>query len=286
LSRELEDIAREAFLVTAGPSLVREVARTLAAHRISVMPLKGVLLQRMVFGEGVFRPISDVDILVAPGRFEEAHAVLISAGFEHVFWERGKWQATLKNPSGFPLGIDLHREVSRTPRSRLTPRGLFERGTTNESLFGVAVRVPSPDDLFAHVLLHGMLHWIRVGRVHHPGDLAAIATRLGLNPEECAQHLARLNLTVHALTLLPLILQKVESTQVRKVLVASGARSHLRERYTSRTISALLSRPNPSGISRRLAGLSLAPSLLEAIELGLADRVRSMDLDVPPPTDH
>lgn len=263
-------------MINAGPRLVREVARTLAPRGIPVMPLKGVLLQRLVYGVSTFRPISDVDILVPPARFLEAHAALVDAGFEHVFWEEGRWQATLKNPGRLPLGIDLHRDVSRTPRSGLTPEGLFGRSKSDESLFGIAVRVPAPCDLFAHVLLHAMLHWLRVGRVHRPEDFSVIAASLSLDEEECARHLADLHLTPHALVFLPMTLRVTESQFVRRLLARAHAHADFRSRCTTRVISSLLAGPDPGIISRRLAGLSLAPSLREAIKAGLTDRARSM----------
>ena len=279
LPSDIEDLAREAFMVEAAPRLVREVARTLAAHGIPVMPLKGVLLQRLVYGDGVFRRISDVDILVPSSCFSEAHTALLRAGFRNVFWEKGRWQATLENPSGIPLGIDLHRNISRTPRSRLTPDRMFERSSGDEGLFGVAVRIPSPYDLFAHVLLHGMLHWLMLGQVHRPRDFSAIAARFSLDEEGCAEYVADLGLATHALAFLPMTLKAVESPFIRGLLAKVHHRADLRGRLTAAAILNVLSNPQTGRISRRLAGLALAPSLPGAIKAGIVDRGRSTFYD-------
>jgi hypothetical protein len=161
-------MARETFLRAAGPALVVEAAEILGARGISVMPLKGVLLQRLVYDPTRFRPIVDVDVLVPEARFGEAYEALRSAGFSEERWEPGGWQVSLKRPNGILLGIDLHHRLSRTVRSRLTGDGLFQRGTRDEELFGIAVTLPSHEDLLAHLLLHATLHWIRYGRLHRP----------------------------------------------------------------------------------------------------------------------
>src|SRR6185295_1848503 len=126
-----------------------------APSGISVMPLKGVLLQKLVYDDAKsFRPIADVDLLVPADRFFEALDLLRARGFTDECWERGEWQVTLKNPGGLPLGIDLHRRLTRTSRARLVPEAMFARGANDTRLFDAPVVLPSSEDLFAHLLLH------------------------------------------------------------------------------------------------------------------------------------
>ena len=107
-------LAAEMFLKAAGPALVKRVAEILHRRRIPVMPVKGVLLQRLVYGERSFRPIADVDILVPEPQFGAARAALRDSGFTDERWELGGWQVTLRDPAGPPLGVDLHRRLTRT----------------------------------------------------------------------------------------------------------------------------------------------------------------------------
>ena len=204
-------LAAEIFLTSAGPALVKSVAEILGAQRIPVMPLKGVLLQRLVYRDKAYRPISDVDLLVPEARFVDAYRTLHSAGFSGSRWEIGAWQVTINNPHGPPLGIDLHRRLTRTSRSRLTPAGLFERGTPDTQLFGTTVVIPSAEDLFAHLLLHAALHWLNLGGLHHAQDFQAVADSLRLDVDVCAEHLRRQGLLAHALLMLPLIAQAIGS---------------------------------------------------------------------------
>src|SRR5437868_6511480 len=143
---ESAELAREIFLANAGGVLVKRAAFVLEKRGIPLMPLKGVLLQRLVYSEGPFRSIADVDLLVPEPRFFEAAALLEAAGFSNTRWETGRWQVTLTNPNGPPLGIDLHRRLTRTVRSRLTAEGLFARGVADTQLFGAPVVLPCAED--------------------------------------------------------------------------------------------------------------------------------------------
>jgi len=265
-------MARETFLRAAGPALVTEVAAILGARGISVMPLKGVLLQKLVYDPARFRPIVDVDVLVPEACFAEAYEALRAAGFSEGRWEPGRWQVSLKRPGGVPLGIDLHRRLSRTARSRLTAEGLFQRGTLDASLFGTAVTLPSHEDLFAHLLLHAALHWIRYGRLHRPEDFSAVVSSLALDPRKCAEHLRRQGVAAHAIVLLP----KVLGTAHAQFLSALDAelRRDRRALAAAWTVQELCARFPPRHPARRVAGIALAPSLARALSSAVMDRWR------------
>jgi hypothetical protein len=254
--------ALETFLTNAGPILLREVAGVFRGHDIPIMPLKGVLLQQLVYGVKSFRPISDVDILVPSRRFFESHQLLRAAGFSVEHWEPDDWQVALRKPEGPPIDIDLHRSLTRTPRSRLTGDDLFARGTVNSSLFGVEVVLPSANDLFAHLLLHATLHWIHVGRLHRPEDFRAVARSLSIDPRQCARHLNELALTPHALLLLP-HLQETEtpffSILSNELNPSPGARA------TAMIVQQICGHFGARHPARRMAGLTLAPSIPRAL---------------------
>jgi Uncharacterised nucleotidyltransferase len=274
-------LAEEMFLTAAGPALVKNVAEILGALRIPVMPLKGVLLQKLVYGGRSFRPIRDVDLLVPESRFLDACSALRAAGFSEEHWQAGRWQVTLRNPNGPPLGVDLHRLLTRTDRSGLTPSGLFERGRADTQIFGASVILPSGDDLFAHLLLHATLHWIRHGRLHHPRDFEAVARALSIDPGRCAEHLHRQRLVPHALAMLPIVHDHDHDGDrhdkpVKSFIEALLARLPItsRSKAASTIVKTITTRFEVGHPARRLAGLALAPSLRSALVNAARDRVR------------
>jgi hypothetical protein len=279
-------MAAEMFLMAAGPTLVKSVAEILGTQGIPVMPLKGVLLQRLVYGDRSYRPISDVDLLVPEPRFLDAFATLRAEGFSETRWEVGRWQVTMTNPKGPPLGIDLHRRLTRTIRSHLTAASLFERGARDDQLFGASVVIPRSDDLFAHLLLHATLHWLNLGKLHRARDFQAVAETLSLEPDACAKHLTRQGLLTHALLMLPMIAAQTrdggEAVAARPGGVASGSfitdlhariERTARGRASARLVSAITARFAPGHPARRLAGLALAPSVSSAVVSAARDRL-------------
>jgi hypothetical protein len=269
---DFRELAREMFLREAGAAMVRQVAEVLSVQQIAIMPLKGALLQRLVYGTNRFRSISDVDILVLEPQFDEAHSALTRAGFETVRWERGRWQATLRDPARSPLPIDLHRRLSRTPRSKLTSAGLFERGSTNVELFGSPIRTPSANDLFAHLLLHATGDWISLDRLHRPGDFEAVADALGLDARRCTDHLHTQGLLAHALVLLPLLCGRAASSFILELRGRVQVAADLRARTVARLIQGACRRFPVNHPARRLAALTLAPSISKAVSDAIRDR--------------
>jgi hypothetical protein len=268
-----ESAARELFVSASAAHLVKRVAVILAQRGIPVMPLKGALLQKLVYPSHEFRPISDVDLLVLEPDFVEAEGLLERSGFEVVSWEHGRWQVTLRDSAGPRLGVDLHRSLTRTPRSNLSSQALFERGSRDSALFGVPLRIPSPLDLFAHLLLHAMLDWMNLGRIPHPRDFELVASSLGLDPRTCARHLELTRLSVHAHVLFPR-LGVTERGAFLERLGAEVARTlGRRARATAAMIAAACRAFPPRHPARRLAGLALAPSIPVAVLSAIRDRL-------------
>jgi hypothetical protein len=234
------------------------------------MPLKGVLLQKLVYREESFRPITDVDLLVPEQQFFDACAELRDAGFTDERWEVGRWQVTLRNPAGPPLGVDLHRRLTRTSRARLSSAGMFRRGTIDTQLFGAPIVLPCPDDLFAHLLLHATLHWLSLGTLHRTGDFEAVARALAIDPDRCARHLADQGLLPHALLMLPLIAGDAGGPFVEELRARLPATA--RARAAAALARALTARFAAGHPARRLAGLALVPSISSALASAALDR--------------
>jgi putative nucleotidyltransferase-like protein len=254
-------IATELFYTTAAPTLVREVAGVLGSSGIPIMPLKGTLLQRLVYGMRSFRPISDVDVLVPPARFGAARSALRAAGFTVEREEQGGWEVALRRPEGL-LEVDLHRRLSSTVRSALLPDDLFRRGRRDTALFGVPVVIPDGRDLYAHLLLHLTLSWLALGRLHHPEDFEAVPAALSLSPDGLAGHLAEVGLRRHALLVLPLIASATRGSFTSLLIDVLG--STREERLIVDLVRRTCARAAPGSLPRRIAGFCLAPSWTEA----------------------
>jgi hypothetical protein len=274
---DARQLAVQVFMTTAGPALVKRVAETLAPRGIPVMPLKGVLLQKLVYGERSFRQISDVDVLVPEDRFDESVACLGANGFTRQRLEPGGWEMVLRDPSGPPLNVDLHKRLSRTTRSRLTAAGLFARAVPDTELFGARVLLPSPEDLFAHLLLHATLTWINEGRLHRPDDFEALAERLSLKSESCSEQLWRQGLITHSLVLLPLIHQASAGPFCEELLTAVRTRlSPSRSAVSAWIVRSLAAHSTTFPILNRVRGLLLAPSFREALSSAALDRIGAL----------
>jgi hypothetical protein len=260
------------FVKAASSALVKRVAEMLQKQAIPVMPLKGVLLQKLVYGDDSFRPISDVDLLVPETRFADACAELRRAGFTNERWQPGRWQVTLSHPARPSLRIDLHQRLTRTSRSRLTAAGMLERGTSDTRLFGAPVIVPCPEDLLAHLLLHATLDWLNTGRLHCPQDFEAVARALALDPDRCARHLAEQGLLAHARLMIPRIVAQADGTFLRQLeaRLPSSTRTNV-SGWLAATLAGRF--PRPGHVARRLAGMALAPSLSNAIATAVRDRL-------------
>jgi hypothetical protein len=267
---------RETFLKAAGPLLVKRIVEILEPRGIPVMPLKGVLLQKLVYGDRAFRPIVDVDLLVPEERFFEAWRLLRANGFTQERWEAGEWQVTLKNPRGVPLGVDLHRRLTRTSRARLTPAAMFARGTRDTRLFDAPVVLPSNEDLLAHLLLHATLHWINLGTLHRPGDFEALASLRVMDAGRCARHLREQGMIAHASLMLPMIAAQAKGSLVPALLQQLELAPVPRARMVVGIIRALTRRFPPGAPARRLAGATLAPSISGAVLEALRDRTSAI----------
>lgn len=160
--------------------------RLMNAAGIIPMPLKGVLLQTLVYQDPAERLLSDADALVPPGRFEDAIGVLRRAG--HRIDPEGRHAISTKGPDA-RLEVDVHRRVFPPGLFSLGGAEVFARGRLDERLFGAVVVIPDGLDLYAHLV--GNFAKGRHGDESTPQirDFRAVASRLALSPRLVAQHL-------------------------------------------------------------------------------------------------
>jgi hypothetical protein len=172
-----------------GRAIVTSVAGLLAPLGVSVMPLKGVLMDVLEPANVGVRYLGDVDVLVAP--HATALAALCRAG-----WRRmaDSPRATTLAAAGSALHLDVHREVTSTVAYRLTGAGLFRRGKCDTQRFGVPVVLPDPLDEFAHLVAHFAQGRHTGADQRHVADFRRVARRAALDPGSVASHLDELGL--------------------------------------------------------------------------------------------
>lgn len=186
----------------AATGLVADVARQLAAHEIPLMPVKGALLQHWLYQDPSDRPLTDVDVLVRPEQLEKAAATLLREGYRHR--ARSTIGArVLETP--FALALDLHPRLFDEARYRIPTSDLFARSSEDTSTYGVSVRVPSPLDVYAHLIgKFGSDHLDQraIGRLD---ELARMATCIEASPNTTARHLVHCGMRRVARYTLPLV---------------------------------------------------------------------------------
>ncbi|HEY8429486.1 MAG TPA: nucleotidyltransferase family protein [Sandaracinaceae bacterium] len=165
-----------------------DAVRVLNAAGIVPMPLKGVLLQHLVYADPSERLLSDADLLVPPGRFDEAIAALRAAGYRIA--PEGRAAASARGPNA-QIEVDVHRRLFSPGLYGLKAEHLFARGRVESQLFDALVAIPDPHDLYAHLV--GNFAKGRHGAADLPQlrDFSAVASRFALSPASVARHLER-----------------------------------------------------------------------------------------------
>jgi hypothetical protein len=184
--------------------LVADVAEKLARFGISVMPVKGALLQHWLYDDPTERPLTDVDLLVLPVNLETAVDRLESAGYCSRM-RPSFGPVVLQTPFG--LALDLHPSLFDAARYRMHTEDLFARSTEDTRLYGVRVQVPSPPDVYAHLIG-------KFGSDHLDGratgrldEIARMAALIESTPKTVAQHLVRCGMRRVSRYVLPLVKQ-------------------------------------------------------------------------------
>jgi hypothetical protein len=188
-ARDAAALRRRFTIAVLASEILRDAARALGAVGIPVMPLKGVLLQRVLYADPAERLMSDVDVLVPEHQFGQAITALLGAGFRPQKVGRSLIEVALSSPKG--LAIDLHRRLFSLGRYRLTTEAVFRRAAPDESLFGVPLHIAHPHDTAAHLIGKLVSDHAVSDAVPRLEELARWAAHAQIDPAELAQHLAR-----------------------------------------------------------------------------------------------
>ncbi len=162
--------------------------RILNEAGIIPMPLKGVLLQHVVYQDPADRVLSDADLLVPPGRFDEAVEALRAAG--HRIAPEGRAAVSTKGPRA-RLEVDVHRRLFSPGLYGLSAEHMFARGTLEPRLFDAVVVVPHALDLYAHLVGNFAKGRHGAGDGAQLRDFSAVASRFALAPGAVARHLEK-----------------------------------------------------------------------------------------------
>lgn len=180
------------------------------------MPLKGVLLQRLVYDDPTDRVITDVDLLVPAHRLAEAREALRAAGFRHRALVRSMIADTLVAPNG--MVVDLHGHLFGPGRYEMGTADVFGRATRDEGLFGAPVARMHPLDVYAHLLGKLVSDHADLRQRRRFVELALVSDRLDLAPEATAEHLMRCGMRRAARYALPLVDEVTGNAFAREVL--------------------------------------------------------------------
>lgn len=143
-------------LFLAREEIVRAIDRAVG-FRLPTLLVKGVGLALTAYPSAWMRPMSDIDLMVAPSRLEELARVLGAAGFRRLVDDErshttSRLEVILEAPAPLPsIAIELHGSLDKVAPRALPFDGLWQRGLPHgEGL----MRAPSLEDHLVLVAIH------------------------------------------------------------------------------------------------------------------------------------
>jgi hypothetical protein len=166
-------------------------AATLEADGIPFVALKGAALGAALYAAPALRPMTDVDLLVAPADKERSLVALAAAGFQRpsaereAFWSDAFYNLPLDAPPGQAGKLELHWSIAQEGRHAPDVDGILARAHSVETA-GSLLPIPAPVDLLLHQSLHLSYHYFEP-KLIWLHDLAL----LHRDPPDAAETLAR-----------------------------------------------------------------------------------------------
>jgi hypothetical protein len=140
---------------------LRYVVQILNGAGLTPILLKGAaFLELDIYEDQGSRYIADIDLLLPFDQVQEAHKLLQDAGFEvdrkDRFGDAKHHAPPLLRPG--KVGVELHRSLGGKAVERLLPAEVVIREASPvQSDLGL-VRIPTPEHLLTHLILHSQLH--------------------------------------------------------------------------------------------------------------------------------
>jgi putative nucleotidyltransferase-like protein len=132
----------------------------MTAAGVEAIPVKGLVLTEMFYGNLALRPAGDIDVLVRPRDLPAARDALRGLGYAQeavpAYEERHHpfHDAPYYRPGPFrQTPLELHHGLSAPRQFRMDAASLWERSVTAE-LFGRRLRVLGPEDTLLHLAVH------------------------------------------------------------------------------------------------------------------------------------
>jgi len=181
--------AQQFAALVGGREQLQRIAECFGERRISLMPLKGMLLRERYYEDPLSRPVKDIDLLVPRARYQEAIRCLEE--LEYIRTDPtspNHFQCALRR-KGSLLAVDLHRSLFEDTRYGLDTAGVFRRAELNESVFGTPVSLMNELDVVGHLV--GKLASDHVALAHPSRleDLRRAGRRLSVSPAVLGRHL-------------------------------------------------------------------------------------------------
>jgi hypothetical protein len=259
--------------VLAAEHALRSVVRVLDTRGIDVMPLKGVLLRKLIYRDPRRRLARDVDVLVPEERYADACAALAGAGLPLRFGSTEFYETTWRAQPD--VDIDLHARLFAPGRFRMLSHEIFARGRRDASLFGVPVVLPSTLDLYAHLLGKIATDHVDERAEDRLRELARVSRLLELDAALTAAHLESCGLGRAARYALPLVAVQENDEFARGVLARLSVNRS--DDLVATCVRRLVRKTPVLSAIGAVASHALGPSWREtavSLSLAVANRIR------------
>ncbi len=140
--------------------LAAQTVAAFASRGIESIVLKGPVLAAWLY-PGEVRPYGDADLLVPPGRWEDAVATLEGLGFSDRLGPMGHPRMESFNSTAFLRGeenLDLHCSIHGLGADPEAIWRAFSAGAVSQEIGGAELQVPGRPVLLLHVALHAAHH--------------------------------------------------------------------------------------------------------------------------------
>ena len=155
----------------AAEAAYKDVKLALNKHGIEVIVLKGPHLGAVYYDDASQREYTDLDLLIRPGRFDEAASVLVESGYRPLEGPVGRYVQGFESPQGWP--VELHRAFEAYGLFRVDYEGLFSRA--EPFVFGqVSALGLAREDLLVHLVIHAAKSLYREIGYKHVLDVSCL----------------------------------------------------------------------------------------------------------------
>jgi len=166
---------RRLLFDTVAISVLRKVVDAAAAIRVTVAPVKGVVLSRWLYDDVSDRPYRDLDVVIARGDLPRMFAAVEARGWPIQVHspEMGELEFTVDR-----LTVEIHAEFGRRDLSRLTIADLLARAAVDADLFPFAIQRIDDIDHFLLLVANVTKKSFTYANQHQPADLDRFIARL------------------------------------------------------------------------------------------------------------